>query len=105
MKVGLPNLGSPTVLSPYSDHEVACIGPVFMNETNQICKQDRKGEGAYLLIREIEILLLVLGEATVRTHVGNVLNKLPLANRVQATLHALREGLTSLEERDDLNQE
>lgn len=48
---------------------------------------------------------LVIGEATVRTHVGNVLNKLQLANRVQATLYALREGLTSLDEIDDLNKE
>jgi NarL family two-component system response regulator LiaR len=48
---------------------------------------------------------LVIGEATVRTHVGNVLNKLHLANRVQATLYALREGLTSLEEMDGLNKE
>lgn len=41
---------------------------------------------------------LVIGEATVRTHVGSILNKLHLANRVQATLYALREGLTSLDE-------
>ena len=46
---------------------------------------------------------LVIGEATVRTHVGNVLNKLHLANRVQATLYALREGLTSLDELDTLS--
>lgn len=44
---------------------------------------------------------LVIGEATVRTHVGNILNKLHLANRVQATLYALREGLTSLDEMDN----
>ncbi len=44
---------------------------------------------------------LVIGEATVRTHVGNILNKLHLANRVQATLYALREGLTTL---DDIDQ-
>ena len=48
---------------------------------------------------------LVIGEATVRTHVGNVLNKLHLANRVQATLYALREGLTSLDEINDLSNE
>lgn len=48
---------------------------------------------------------LVIGEATVRTHVGNVLNKLHLANRVQATLYALREGLTSLEEMYNLDKE
>lgn len=43
---------------------------------------------------------LVIGEATVRTHVGNILNKLHLANRVQAALYALREGLTSLDQVD-----
>ena len=48
---------------------------------------------------------LVIGEATVRTHVGNVLNKLHLANRVQATLYALREGLASLDEMDNLGNE
>lgn len=40
---------------------------------------------------------LVLRDATVRTHVSNILSKLQLANRVQATLYALRTGLTSLE--------
>ena len=39
---------------------------------------------------------LVVTEATVRSHVSNVLGKLHLANRVQATLYALQEGLTSL---------
>jgi NarL family two-component system response regulator LiaR len=48
---------------------------------------------------------LIIGEATVRTHVGNVLTKLHLANRVQATLYALREGLASLEELDHPNKE
>lgn len=40
---------------------------------------------------------LTIAEVTVRTHVSNILSKLHLANRVQATLYALREGLTSLE--------
>lgn len=39
---------------------------------------------------------LVVRDATVRTHVSNILRKLQLANRVQATLYALRTGLTSL---------
>jgi two-component system, NarL family, response regulator LiaR len=39
---------------------------------------------------------LVVRDATVRTHVSNILRKLQLANRVQATLYALRAGLTSL---------
>ncbi len=41
---------------------------------------------------------LVITEATVRTHVSNILSKLHLANRVQATLYALQEGITSLED-------
>ena len=41
---------------------------------------------------------LVLREATVRTHVSNILSKLHLANRVQATLYALRKGITTLED-------
>lgn len=40
---------------------------------------------------------LVIGEGTVRTHVSNILSKLHLANRTQAALYALREGLASLE--------
>jgi NarL family two-component system response regulator LiaR len=44
---------------------------------------------------------LVVTEATVRSHVSNILSKLHLANRVQATLYALQEGLTSLG--DELN--
>jgi NarL family two-component system response regulator LiaR len=39
---------------------------------------------------------LVLSERTVGTHVGNILAKLHLANRTQAALYALREGLTTL---------
>jgi NarL family two-component system response regulator LiaR len=41
---------------------------------------------------------LVVRDATVRTHVSNILRKLQLANRVQAMLYALRTGLTSLED-------
>ncbi|MCC6147149.1 MAG: response regulator transcription factor [Anaerolineaceae bacterium] len=48
---------------------------------------------------------LIIGEATVRTHVGNILSKLHLANRVQATLYALRTGLTSLDEIDGNNDQ
>ena len=40
---------------------------------------------------------LVVSERTVRTHVTNVLDKLHLANRTQAALYALREGLAHLE--------
>lgn len=39
---------------------------------------------------------LVISEATVRTHVSNILGKLHLASRTQAALYALREGLAPL---------
>jgi len=41
---------------------------------------------------------LIISDATVRTHVSNILGKLHLASRTQAALYALREGLASLEE-------
>ena len=40
---------------------------------------------------------LVISERTVRTHVSNILAKLHLANRTQAALYALREGLALLD--------
>jgi NarL family two-component system response regulator LiaR len=40
---------------------------------------------------------LVVSERTVRTHVSNILGKLHLANRTQAALYALREGLAKLD--------
>jgi NarL family two-component system response regulator LiaR len=49
---------------------------------------------------------LVLAELTVSTHVSNILGKLHLANRTQAALYALKEGLASLDDvpagKDDL---
>lgn len=40
---------------------------------------------------------LTLSEWTVRTHISNILSKLHLANRTQAALYAVREGLTGLD--------
>jgi len=40
---------------------------------------------------------LVISEATVRTHVSNIMMKLHLASRTQVALFALREGLASLD--------
>ncbi len=67
-----------------------------------------------LTAREVEVLRLVavgqsnreiaaklmISEATVRTHVSNILSKLHLARRTQAALYALREGLASLDDAD-----
>jgi NarL family two-component system response regulator LiaR len=44
---------------------------------------------------------LVISEATVRTHVSNILGKLHVASRTQAALYALRKGLASLDAVDD----
>lgn len=41
---------------------------------------------------------LVVSERTVGKHVSNILEKLHLANRTQAALYALREGLTTLDQ-------
>ncbi len=46
--------------------------------------------------------LLVISERTVRNHVGSILSKLHLANRTQAALYALREGIVSLD--GDMNR-
>ena len=61
--------------------------------------------------RELEILKAVahgwtnqdiadkmyVSERTIRTHVSNILSKLHLANRTQAALYALREGIATLD--------
>ena len=44
---------------------------------------------------------LLISERTVRNHVSNILDKLHLANRTQAALYALREGLASLDAKAD----
>jgi NarL family two-component system response regulator LiaR len=40
---------------------------------------------------------IVVSEGTVRIHISNILSKLHLANRTQAALYALKEGLASLD--------
>jgi NarL family two-component system response regulator LiaR len=41
---------------------------------------------------------LIVGEETVKTHVGNILSKLHSAHRTQAVIYALKQGLISLDE-------
>ena len=41
---------------------------------------------------------LVVGEETIKTHVGNILSKLHMSQRTQAVVVALKQGLISLDE-------
>ena len=64
--------------------------------------------GEKLTARELEVLRLIaqgstnqeialhlgISERTISTHISNILGKLHLANRTQAALYAVREGLT-----------
>jgi NarL family two-component system response regulator LiaR len=49
-----------------------------------------RGLTNHQIARELDV-----SQATVRTHVSNILGKLHLANRVQAALHAIKSGLVS----------
>ncbi len=75
-------------------------------------KPTTKTASEQLTAREVEVLQLlakglsndeiaaklVISDVTVRTHISHILAKLHMANRVQATLYALREGITSIED-------
>jgi NarL family two-component system response regulator LiaR len=71
----------PPTPDPLTDRELEVLRLVAKGFTNpQIAEQ------------------LIVTEATVRSHVSNILGKLHLANRVQAALYALQEGIISLED-------
>ena len=72
--------GQPPAVDPLTGREVEVLGLVARGWSNA----EIAGH-------------LVLSEGTVRTHVSNILGKLHLASRTQATLYALREGLASLD--------
>jgi NarL family two-component system response regulator LiaR len=73
--------GSPPTPEPLTERELEVLQLVSQGLSNQEISER-----------------LVIGDATVRTHIGNILSKLHLANRVQAALYALRKGLSSLED-------
>ena len=73
----------PPTEEPLTEREVDVLKQVAQGLTNQEIAEK-----------------LFIGEGTVRTHVSNILSKLHLANRTQAALYALREGLAPLEGED-----
>ncbi len=77
----------PLIEDPLTDRELEVLRLVAQGLTNQ--------EIAERLVRS---------EWTVRTHVRNILSKLHLANRTQAALYALREGLAELKEDEPLKK-
>ncbi|NTW02753.1 MAG: response regulator transcription factor [Oscillochloris sp.] len=88
------------------------IARKVLQELNHTAQPARPATPDPLTEREVEVLRLiahglsnkeiadrlVVTEKTARTHVSNILRKLQLASRTQATLYALREGLASLNE-------
>jgi NarL family two-component system response regulator LiaR len=74
----------PPTPDPLTEREVEVLQVVAKGKSNQEIADE-----------------LIISEATVRTHVSNILGKLHLASRTQAALYALKEGLASL---DDVNQ-
>src|SRR4029079_2992498 len=94
-----------TVLHP-------AIARMVLQDLRRPSRPTQRPRPARLSERELEVLrliargmsnqeiadTLVVGEATVRSHVSAVLRKLQLASRTQAALYALREGLASLDD-------
>jgi NarL family two-component system response regulator LiaR len=82
---------SAQALSRDADRELESLVDPLTEREVQVLKLVARGQSN----REIADQLVV-AEGTVRTHVSNILSKLHLASRTQATLYALRKGLTSL---------
>jgi NarL family two-component system response regulator LiaR len=73
----------PSASNPLTEREVEVLKLVAQGHSNQQIADE-----------------LTIKEATVRTHVSNILGKLHLSSRTQVALYALREGLASLDDTD-----
>jgi len=79
-ELGRPNAEEP-IPDPLTDREMEVLKLLSKGHDNQQIAEE-----------------LFIAQVTVRTHVSRILRKLQLANRVQATLYALKKGLSSLDE-------
>jgi len=75
-----PNSGGGAA-EPLTGRETGVLNLLAKGRTNQQIAQE-----------------LNIADATVRTHVSHILDKLGVSNRVEAALHALRAGVVTLEE-------
>jgi DNA-binding NarL/FixJ family response regulator len=75
-----PNSGG-VAAEPLTGRETGVLNLLAKGRTNQQIAQE-----------------LNIADATVRTHVSHILDKLGVSNRVEAALHALRAGVVTLEE-------
>jgi NarL family two-component system response regulator LiaR len=88
------------------------IARKVLQELQQPPEPEKPPTSEPLTEREVEVLQLIvrglgnqqiadrlaISEATVRTHVSNILSKLHLASRTQAALYALQQGWASLDD-------
>ena len=89
----------------------ALLHPTVASKLMQeFAQPDHPGTAELLTPREMEVLRLiaqaksnreiaeelVLAEKTVKTHVSNILQKLHLADRTQAAVYAIREGMVDI---------
>jgi NarL family two-component system response regulator LiaR len=80
-EISKPTPHLPLTVDPLTEREVELLRLVAKGKTN------------------LEMAdMLVISERTVRTHISNILGKLHLANRTQAALYALKEGIAKLED-------
>jgi NarL family two-component system response regulator LiaR len=78
--MGEPSDPNPTP-EPLTEREIEVLQKVALGKSNNEIARE-----------------LFIAEVTVRTHISRLLEKLHLANRVQATLYALRQGISTLDQ-------
>jgi NarL family two-component system response regulator LiaR len=81
-ELSLPAKQPPTT-QPLTEREVEVLRLVAQGKSNRQISEE-----------------MVISLGTVRAHLSNILGKLHLASRTQATLYALRQGLASLDDAD-----
>ena len=79
-EIGQPTTGTKLTPEPLTPRELEVLALVARGMSNKEIAEE-----------------LTISPETSRTHVNRILSKLHLANRVQATLYALREGIASLQ--------